>query len=503
MLEILRKGIVNSSTYRWIEKLVKIANQSIFFSLVYRKKERPSGYAYETTGYIRGLTAIGTWLDRKLIPFRKALTESYMIQTLAEWMNYLKESTYLGKWLLSFQPVYLIGLYGFIDYLFRYKVQVGALSSIWDELLMIGLVGYYGLKRLLQGEKYKFTSLDLPILFYMVIGLFLLIVHSEDYAVGIEGYRAVYQYIFWYFIVVQLVNSRKTAKGLLMVALSSSTLLGLHAIYQYVTKAPMLGNWVDSTESITTRAYSILMSPNLLGSLLAFSLPVALGVFFGSEDILAKLGGLVATCIMGLGLIFTFSRGAWVTAFVGILLFLGLTFGRLILSVILATVGIVLNMKTIYRRVAYLFTAEYKMKSANGGRIYRKELALEAWHENIWLGVGLGRHGGSVALNNKLSQVSTDNYMAKTLAEMGIIGMAAFVILQVMTYIQMIRSVLDVRKKGEQILLFGIIGGLMAMTGQNFFENIFESPFLTTYFWLHVALVMVYPLTQSKKEVLE
>lgn len=501
MLEILRKGIMNSYIYRWLEKAVNIANLSVFFSLKYKQKNRKEGYEYQKTNYIKWLSGIGLLIDKLMIPFRKGIDESSIIKNSRRIILLLKEKTLIGKWILKFRPVYIVGLYGFIDYIFRYKINIGGLSSIWDELLLVSLLGYYLFKRIFTGYKYKFTSLDLPILFYMAIGLFLLIVNSEDYSVGIEGYRAVYQYIFWYFIVVQLIDSKETAKGLLGVTLSASTLLGMHAIYQYFTKAPMLGNWVDSGESITTRAYSILMSPNLLGSLLAFSIPMALGVLFGSKDVLIKLGGLVSTLIMGMGLIFTFSRGAWVTAFVGVLLFLGLTFGRLIISVILAVVGVLLNLDTIYRRVAYLFTKEYRMKSANGGRIYRKELAIDAWHENEWLGVGLGRHGGSVALNNNLSQVSTDNYMAKTLAEMGILGIIAFAFLQIMTYIQMIRSVFDVRSKEEQILLFGIIGGLMAMTGQNFFENIFESPFLTTYFWLHVALVITYSKVSSMREV--
>ncbi|MDD4495188.1 MAG: hypothetical protein PHV32_12755, partial [Eubacteriales bacterium] len=165
---------------------------------------------------------------------------------------------------------YIVALYVFIDYIIRDFIGSALLSSFWDELLLVLAVGLwlYKMIRYRNAKPYKSTPLDFPILIFFGVGLFLLAVNSPDFGISLEGLRAVVQYMFWYFAVYQLMDSEKAANNMYRILVYSGTLLALHGILQFIMKVPNPANWTDAAESDVTRVFSIIGSPNVLGSLM-------------------------------------------------------------------------------------------------------------------------------------------------------------------------------------------------------------------------------------------
>ncbi len=65
--------------------------------------------------------------------------------------------------------------------------------------------------------------------------------------------------------------------------------------------------------------------------------------------------------------------------------------------------AVLVAVPSITSRLTYLFTNDYKEASAVGGRALRWETGWNLLHENSpWLGFGLGRFGGAVAMNNQV-----------------------------------------------------------------------------------------------------
>ena len=93
--------------------------------------------------------------------------------------------------------------------------------------------------------------------------------------------------------------------------LSIGLFMGLHSIYQYLAKVPMPGNWVDTTENITTRAFSIIGSPNILGVIFVLFIPIAISMFITQKDKHMKIFYFITSAMMIVGLLLTLSRGAW------------------------------------------------------------------------------------------------------------------------------------------------------------------------------------------------
>lgn len=146
--------------------------------------------------------------------------------------------------------------------------------------------------------------------------------NSPDFTIAIEGLRAVVQYMLWYFIVVQLVDTTKGVIYIYWVLTTIGGLMGLHGCYQYVTGVEMLGNWTDSAESISTRVYSIVGSPNILGSIFVLFIPLGMALVTSDKNLLRKIIAACMTLAMCGGLLFTFSRGAWAAAAVGVCIYI-------------------------------------------------------------------------------------------------------------------------------------------------------------------------------------
>jgi O-antigen ligase len=380
------------------------------------------------------------------------------------------------------------------------RSYVGAISSIWDELLFLIVIGWLIVKRVLADKKYSFSTIDFPILFFALIYLILAFIKSPELDVAIEGYRAVVQYIFWFFLALQLIDSRKVAYRTVWLFIVGIGLLGLHGTYQYVTGVPMLGNWVGSNETLTSRAFSIIGSPNALASVLTLFIPIGFAVFIAEKDIIKKIVALIFTIFMGLGLLFTFSRGAWIAAFIAIVILLIFVGKRLLLPIVTMLAGVMVFVNTLWTRISILFSDEYRAKSASGGRIYRYLTGLEEWSHYKLIGLGIGRYGGAVATNHKLSPFYMDNYYLKTLTESGLIGLSSFLFLIIWTMRQLYLYMKAMITRKYRIISYGIYSGMIGVLIHNFGENIFESPFMVTYFWICAALVVAISKLDKKVE---
>jgi hypothetical protein len=128
------------------------------------------------------------------------------------------------------KATYILALYSVIDFVVRDLLSLPLLSSIWDELLFIGFVLLWIWKWLVHRKQqaYHWTPLDFPLVIFFGVGLFLLFAKSPDIKIAVDGLRAVIQYMFWYFLAVQLLKSPRGAKHVLYIMVSSGALIGLY-----------------------------------------------------------------------------------------------------------------------------------------------------------------------------------------------------------------------------------------------------------------------------------
>lgn len=407
----------------------------------------------------------------------------------------------IGIVLADYQIIaYALCLYPFIDFVLRSFVP--NIASIWDELLFIAMFLVWGYKYLKYREQdgFKQTPLDLPVMLFLIAMFVVFIINSPDYRISLEGFRAVIQYILWYFVIIQLLKDTKGAKRICLIFVIVVSLMAIHGVYQYIIGVDMPAGWVDSKEAgVRTRVFSILTSPNILGSLVTLALPLTLSFGAISKNNKTKVLFYILALTMVGCLVFTFSRGAWIGFGVAILVYAFLKDKRLLIPVLIVGLLAAVLVPGIANRITYMLSPEYIESSLRGGRLVRWITGLQILKGTPLFGVGLGHFGGAVAMNNDLSylvgteMVETfymDNYYLKTAVETGIFGLFAFVMLMYQIIVNGLRTIRITTDKVSRELEIGILAGLFGVIVHNFVENVFEVPMMTSCFWLLVAVLM-------------
>jgi len=387
-----------------------------------------------------------------------------------------------------------LAAYVLVDHLLRRPASAGALAAAWDELLLLLALATWVAKDLWHGRFcWRPTPVTVPFLVYAGLMVFLWGVRSPDVAVATEGVRVYLQYTLWFFVTLALVHRPAQVRFLSAALVGVAALLAIHGLYQYLTGAPMPAHWVDVAEqSPRTRAYSLVNSPNVLGSLLAFALPQALGHLLTARTRPRRwvLAGLVAVLLAGL--VVTFSRGAWFATCLALLLFGLLTRPALVLPLTAAGIGVSILIPSVRARLAYLFSAAYLASSQRAGRLARWEAALAKVQASPLLGEGPGRFGGAVAARHVPGSFYVDNFYLKTAAETGLPGLAAYLWL----LLNVLRGGMAAwRNAGPDVrpLAAGLLAGLAAVLAHNVVENVFEVPAMASYFWLAAGLLFALP----------
>ncbi|HBN86294.1 MAG TPA: polymerase [Clostridiales bacterium] len=418
----------------------------------------------------------------------------------------LLSSSAFASWLDCSKFLCFPILYFVIDYILRNYIMIDLLSSYWDEaILIMGLC--FGLFRSIfqsKGAFGKTTPMGIPIFLFILFYTALMLMNSPDTAIGVEGVRAVTQYMLWYFVAGLLISSDEDFNRIYGWFLLMGTAFALHGIYQFITNVPMPDHWVDMAEKgIRTRSFSIIGSPNILGSAMTLLIPMSLALFFAEKKFFKKSVYLVMTGLMGLCLVFTQSRGAWIGFAIAIFAFFLIYDRRYILPVLTAGLLVFILVPQVYDRIVYMLSEEYIMSSLTGGRLIRWQTGVQMLSENFLSGTGIGRFGGAVAMNHKDLFPDTyymDNYYLKTAVEGGIFALSALAVLMVSMLRWGFGSLMNCKHPKKKLMITGMLSGLIGVIAHNLFENVFEVPAMVTWFWIIVAMMMYAGFAKSDKQ---
>ncbi len=461
---------------------------------------------------LRGvLRAIGRILEKSLFYRLVSLIRDFYFRTTKGSVVFAQiHRLGLRQWMLVAFALYLP-----LEYVIRDRLGLGLVASVWEELFIFAAAVLILWRKALNQSKAigRETPLDAYILLFMAVGFLLMSLVNPHPAVAFAGYRAVVTYMVWFFLVIRLIEKDEDFKVVFYTILGMGVLISFHGIYQYIIAVPIPAGWVSQTEmGVRTRVFSLTGSPNILGSLMVLTAPLAAAMIYYCKKAWAKVFFLGVTGLMCLCLLFTFSRGAWIGMVVAVILFALYLDRRLLIIMGAAVASVLVFVPSITSRLTYLFTSDYAEASAIGGRALRWATGrLLLMENNPFTGFGLGRFGGAVAMNNQLldeteefSYFYMDNYYLKTMVEMGYIGIAFFLLLLAGLLIWGLRAVYRsgagfvpgkdplVRAVGNQkTLAVGILSGLCGVLVHCYFENIFEEPYMMAYFW-GLAAMLIY-----------
>lgn len=391
--------------------------------------------------------------------------------------------------------VYALVAFPVIDYGLRLP-HIHPIGVIWDKVVLLILL-VIAIRRFLAGQRPDWFIWQRYAGWYILFTFALMFADMGHPFLAIQGFRSDVYYMLFPFLLPFVVVPRDVIK-LLHISVSIAILIAIHGVYQYITKAPIPAMWVDVNEHVRTRVFSVLQSPNELGSYMALMIPITLGLFMYETHRWRKWWYGIGMFFCAATLLFTFTRGAWIAFGLSILL-MSIIFERRLLIVLLIFAVIGYFLPPIHHRIADLLSPVYWLKSAQAGRIARWLQAFDNMAQNPLFGVGLGRYGGQVAALYNFG-IYSDNYYAKILGESGLVGLVIFLTIHISLMIEFYRKCVKLAKGKARYVALGGMTGLLAVIIHNSVENVFEfGPMVITYFIL-ATLFLIWSRGFSEEE---
>lgn len=464
-----------------------------------------------TAGFLDRVNAALCRFGRRI---ESVLRESLLFRIYAWIMRKGRESRTLGWLFAGGMTAILLALlasYALLDWLLRDVLALGAISSVWDEALMLLCLCWIVVKRIRADRPLRsaFTSLDVYLVFYLLVGVALLSLTSRFWDINITGFRASMQYILIFFLVTRLLRKERDLRLMYDVMVLLAFAFALYGVWQFIIGVEIPETWQDRAETaVRTRVFSIFANPNIMAAYMLLFAPMAIGRAYTCRTPAAQTFFWFAGICMCVACLFTMTRAAWMALVIAAVLFALIVDRRLFALMLLAGVAACF-LPFVRSRIGYLFTPQFQESNARAGRGKRWETAFGYLDEHYaWnTGLGYGMFGGAVAAQNPINPdynyMYVDNYYVKILVENGIVGLAAFLTSVLGLLWNGVRAVARSSRTGDKPMCAGMFAGLVGILVHSFFESLWEEPYMMALFFA-VAGMLVFAgfLNREKEEFL-
>ena len=295
--------------------------------------------------------------------------------------------------------------------------------------------------------------------------------------------------VFIYLLIALFLDDWRSLRPIFAALLLVGLLVSAHALWQYFSGDLSRVGFVSSTGAVEYRVASFFPHPNQLAGFVVLFVPLSVGLFSVFESKAAKAACVVLPLLAVPAAIVTYSRGVLV-ALVALVLVLARS-KKAWPAIAAAAVLVVL-----------LAPSAWQDRVADAGRLDRPEIAtrLDFWdaalsmfqaHPVLGVGlnsfdvayVGLDTTGRSFLPGSGLAAPeSAHNLYLNTLAEQGLVGIAALLLLVLASG----RMILTLRRSADSRIRsfgLGLLGAGIAMLVSNLFDVTFVDPKTSILAW--------------------
>lgn len=378
------------------------------------------------------------------------------------------------------------------------NIQLGTGVNLFNGILIIVILTWMLYTTRERTTMFVPNSLNKPIFWFMGISFFSLMfgfVKTGDTYYLMEKLPALWQWlsvILVYFIILSVSKSRYELTGLLFLIAGIVLLVAIDAIREHYAVV------TGSSYSHDLRIGGIFLKggENDLGALLAEFVIVPILLLFVTQIKFVKviLLGTIATILVAL--LFTYSRGAYLGAALGLITFV-LLLGKKRLFFILLVIGIIVPSvmpESVIERVQMTTSVDEneQFESSASSRIAFWKAGMEMLKDTPMTGVGYQRY--SVELPNYMSVIgqarTPHNQFVSVFSEMGLPGGIVFIWLFV-SFFKLGQSLIK-RENDYYSRMVGIayMSFIIATVLINMFGVRFVRAELTGLFWVFTAIAM-------------
>lgn len=347
----------------------------------------------------------------------------------------------------------------------------------------------------------KETFKRMPVLAFLCLYLAWVFASIGISAIGISAFMTLWlnflDFAALCVLTINIITTRRRMLGLIDAILAPSAFIALYGIYGYLTKH---NGVLDSTGVF--RAYSIFNAAPSLALLLSIVVPFAIYRTYTLHGI-KRLGGLLLTVILVVGVGVTFSRGAFISLPLSIIILAFFFPSRKLKITMLsgiATIAVFLLLLQTVGNVP-LFDRFFAQNVATfNGRTYIWSALLQNFDPTHLLGNGL-LASDTLLASLSVGSIATapSNLFIGTLYDHGIIGVILLSLIFIALFIGQISGIRKTRGE-HRLLIAAALSAAVSMIIQSQESNDFWIQAIAVYFWIFMALP--FALYWSKTQVI-
>jgi putative inorganic carbon (HCO3(-)) transporter len=412
-----------------------------------------------------------------------------------------------------------------IDFLIIALLSFSLVSITFASTEIIGLFALAAFLLLLlktltvKGEKYDFSSFDIPILLYIAIAG-LSAAFSSLLLPSLKGYSKMLIYFAGYLAFFNIFKNNPK-RIIYMLSLLALTAAGeaLYAVYQQVVGIEALASWQDVTdvnpEQLMNRVYGSLkpLNPNLLAGYLIASFPSSLGMAFWfliKKKWKFSTVFFAAAALILLATVFTGSRGAYIALAVMMSIFVIIS-GHLIWNEydhikwlkklwiggmaagLLGIIALVMISPSLQHRVLSIFAL--RGDSSNSYRMNVYTACFKIFQDNWLTGIGPGnttfRLIYGLYMVTGFDALGAYCVLLEMAVESGIFGVLAFLWIIVLSMIKSIKYIHSNYLIENKIIVSACFMAIMGMMAHGLVDTVWYRPQINVIFWMIIAILAV------------
>ena len=397
--------------------------------------------------------------------------------------------------------VVIVGVISVFAFLMKY-LALGVfitvtLSPILPTMALVGLsfiCAAVFLIHVLSNKEFTFSKspFNVTVVFF-VIALIWGVVNSFALASSLKQVMVHGSFILFYFVVINVIRSKKQWMALVKVFVFSAFIVALYGIFQNFFGVESTESWIDEDmfEDIQLRVYSFFNNPNVLGEFLVLTIPVSVALLWNRVKDTHRVSFAIILMCMVACMIFTWSRGAWLGMLIAIALFLVIADKRWMLVGIL---GLLLIPIALYMtgNISILERFISIGNTQDTSTAYR----VSIWQASVnmigdfWLGgIGIGSDAYTTiypfyALPGAKFALHSHNLYLQFLVETSIVGIISlFAVL--LGFLKTVFATSIVRKIKKSNM-----AKIIVALGTGFIGFMFQG--LTDYVWYNYKILMIF-----------
>jgi len=342
------------------------------------------------------------------------------------------------------------------------------------------------------------SPLNLPIAIFLGVA-FATIFVSYAPAHSIKGFIfKTLQGAFTCFMVMEAVNTKKRLKIFMSVFFIAIAVTAVNGLYQYITEEGFLRHRLFLDGRVT----SSFRHANDLGAYLVIALPIlyCLFRFFSLLKKDSQLLGARRNFILSLVLLvfvysliavgLTYSRGAWLSLTIAFFLMLirkpkFLVYFFLIFMLFIS----VFTVKMIHERTANIHSTSQGIFTSSTRDVFWQS-AWKIIKKHPVLGVGVNAYTEAAKDFDIVWKGYPHNCYLQMLAEMGVIGLAAFLWILYRLFRHGFSNLKKIQDQFSHHLLKGLLIGFLGFLIHSFFDTFFYSNQLGSLMWIMIGLIV-------------